>query len=469
MAKILIIDDDKEMSYTLATILERGGHDVCLAHDVKNGRKEALSRPFDVIFLDVMMPDGSGLDLLPELKETPSIPEVVIITAVGSPDGAEIAVKNGAWDYLQKPFSIEEINLQLLRALQYRKKKSLRKLPVALKREGIIGSSLKIKACLDLLAQAANSMANVMITGDTGTGKEVFARAIHENSPRSHNNMVTVDCTSLPEKLVESILFGHKKGAFTSADTAEEGLVSQADGGTLFLDEVGELSLPIQKSFLRVLQEHSFRPVGSKKERKSDFRLVSATNQNLDKMVKQGQFRKDLLFRLQSFSIELPPLRERLKDINDLTMYYITKFCDRYKMEIKGFSPEFLQMITAFDWPGNVREFVNTMEKAIVSAQDEPILFPVHLPAKIRIHVARNAITPDKSAKDGSKQALHPHRILPTLKEFRAAANAQAEKQYLMELASSANHDVQEACQISGIGRSRLYGLLKKYKISLFK
>ena len=468
MSKILIIDDDEKMTSMLTAIIRREGHETGFANNLKEGFKEAISRPFDVIFLDVVMPDGNGLDLLPELRETPSKPEVIIITGAGSPDGAEIAVKNGAWDYLQKPFSVEEIKLQLLRALQYRKEKSAGKLPVVLKQEGIIGSSLKMKACLDLLAQAANSMANVMITGETGTGKELFARAIHENSPRSNKNNVVVDCTSLPDTLVESVLFGHEKGAFTGADRAQDGLIKQADGGSLFLDEVGELPLSIQKSFLRVLQEHRFRPVGGKQEVQSDFRLVSATNRNLDEMVRRGQFRKDLLFRLQSFSIELPPLREHTEDINDLAMYYITKFCDLYGMEIKGFSPEFLQIIAAFDWPGNIREFVNTLEKAIISARHEPILFPVHLPDKIRIRIARDSVTLNRPVKDSSKRTPHFYRTLPTLKEFRSAANVQAENKYLQQLASLAGHDVQKACRISGIGRSRLYGLLRKHKISLF-
>ena len=468
MSKILIIDDDEKMSSMLAAILEREGHEAKSAHNLKSGLEEAISRPFDVIFLDVMMPDGNGLDLLPELREAPSRPEVIIITAVGSPDGAEIAVKNGAWNYLQKPFSIEEIKLQLLRALQYREEKSARKLTVALKQEGIIGSSLKMKACLDLLAQAANSMANVMITGETGTGKELFSRAIHENSPRSNKNIVVVDCTALPDTLVESVLFGHEKGSFTGADNAMDGLTKQADGGTLFLDEVGELPFSIQKSFLRVLQEHRFRPVGGKREVQSDFRLVSATNRNLDEMVRRGQFRKDLLFRLQSFGIELPPLREHTEDINELTMYYMTKICNRYRMEAKGFSPEFFQTLADYDWPGNVRELVNTLEKAIVSARHEPILFPIHLPNKIRIRIARDSVTMNNQVNESSKRAQAFNRTLSTLKEFRTVAADQAEKKYLQQLASLAGHDVQKACRISGIGRSRLYGLLRKHKISLF-
>ncbi len=468
MAKILIIDDDEEMCSALVAIMEREGHEAGFAHNLKSGLKMTISRPFDVVFLDVMMPDGSGLDLLPELRETPSRPEVIIITGVGNPDGAELAVRNGAWDYLQKPFSIKDIKLQLFRALQYRKEKSARRLPVALKQEGIIGNSPKMKACFDLLAQSANSMANVMIIGETGTGKELFARAIHENSPRSNKNFIVVDCSALPETLVESVLFGHEKGAFTGANSTREGLIKQADGGTLFLDEVGELPLALQKSFLRVLQEHRFRPVGGKSEVQSDFRLVSATNRNLDEMVKNMKFRKDLLFRLQSFIIELPNLRERTEDINDLAMFYMAKICNRYGLKAKGFSPELFQILAGYDWPGNVRELANTLEKAIVSARHEPILFPIHLPDKIRIRITRDSVTMNNQVNESSKQAQALNRTLPTLKDFRTAANTRAEKQYLQQLTSLASHDVQKACRISGIGRSRLYGLLRKHKISLF-
>jgi len=467
MANVLIIDDDKEICFTLSGVVRHSGHQANCAHNLKDGLKEACSGSFDVVFLDVMLPDGNGLDLLPRLREAPSSPEVIIITSKGDPDGAELAIKNGAWDYIQKPASIKEIALPFLRALQYREEKLAGGEPVALRREGIVGSSPQIRDCLDLLAQAANSVANVLITGETGTGKDLFAGAIHENSPRSNKNIVVVDCTSLPDTLVESVLFGHEKGAFTGADRAQGGLIKQADGGTLFLDEVGELPLSIQKSFLRALQEHRFRPIGGKREVQSDFRLVSATNRDLDEMAKRGRFRKDLLFRLQSFIIELPPLREHTEDINELAMYYMTKICDRYGVGAKGFSPDFFQTLADYDWPGNVRELVNTLEKAIITARHEPILFPIHLPTHIRIRIVRDSVTVSNQVNESSKQSPDLHRMLPSLKDFRAAYHAQAEKQYFQELASLAGHDVQEACRISGIGRSRLYGLLRKYKISL--
>ncbi|RLB62102.1 MAG: sigma-54-dependent Fis family transcriptional regulator, partial [Deltaproteobacteria bacterium] len=354
MAKILIIDDEEMMCATLSTLVERKKHIATSAMTLREGIDLAASEDFDVVFLDVKMPDGNGLDALPTIEASPSNPEVIIMTGFGDPNGAELAIKCGAWDYIEKGFSIKEITLSLERALQYRKEKKeadLKRKPIRLKRENIIGSSPALNNCLDLVAQAAESDANVFITGETGTGKELFARAVYENSLRSKENFVVVDCTSLPETLVESLLFGHERGSFTGADRSQNGLVRQAHKGTLFLDEVGELPMTLQKSFLRVLQEHRFRPVGSNKEVESEFRLIAATNRDLDAMVESGEFRSDLLFRLRTFIIELPPLRERREDIKELARYHIDKFCNQYSLDSKGFSPEFLQTLMSYPWP----------------------------------------------------------------------------------------------------------------------
>lgn len=253
---------------------------------------------------------------------------MIIITGLGDPDGAEMAVRNGAWDYIQNPFSLNSLILPLKRVFQYRDELAKRQKPaVALKLDGIIGSSSQIKSCFDYLAQAANSEANVLITGETGTGKELFARAVHANGPRADRNFVVVDCAVLPETLVESSLFGHVRGAFTGADRASEGLIKQADKGTLFLNEVGELPISIQRAFLRVLQECTFRPVGGKSEVSSEFRLIAATNRDLDARVKDGKFRMDLLYRFRSLQLELPPLRQRQEDIRDMVLFYAAKIC----------------------------------------------------------------------------------------------------------------------------------------------
>ncbi len=469
MAKILIIDDDKAICTSLQAAIDRMGHESESVHSIFDGQEKALTESFDAILLDVNLPDGNGLSLLPKLRSNSSYPEVIIMTGEGDPDGAELAIKNGAWDYIEKPLSIESMTLPLTRALQYMEEKKVAANSIVLKREGIMGECEKIRHCLDQVAQAALSDVNVLITGETGTGKELFASAIHDNSNRRDNNFVIVDCAALPETLVESTLFGHVRGAFTGADRDKEGLIKQADKGTLFLDEIGELPMSVQKTFLRVLQEKKFRPVGGKEEIKSDFRLIAATNRNLDKMTKEHKFRQDLLFRIQALPICLPPLRERVQDIKELTMYVISKSCERERIGTKGFSPEFIKTLEAYNWPGNVRELVNVLEGAISKARYEPTLFPKHLSDQIRINLARSAISDnsDKNIRNGEKISNIPaSRIIPTIKEFRENIIYENEKKYLRELLSITKGDIKEACRIAGLGRARLYGLMKTYGIS---
>lgn len=461
MAKVLIIDDDPNITEMLSSLIREMGHHPTCVHTLSEGTKEAADTGYDVVFLDVRMPDGSGLDLLPQLQRAPSHPEVIIMTGQGDPDGAELAIRSGAWDYLDKPSSIKAMMLPLMRALQYREQKKEKKPPVLLKRGGIIGRSPAMKTCLDLLAQAAASEASLLITGETGTGKELFAWAVHENSARAENNFVVVDCTALPATLVESTLFGHEKGAFTGADRSQDGLVKQADGGTLFLDEVGELPPPMQKTFLRVLQERRFRPVGGRKEVASDFRLIAATNRSLDPMAQAEQFRKDLLYRLRSLAIDLPPLRERREDLPELTMFHASRICERSGGGVKGFSPDFLDALAAYDWPGNVRELVSALESAIAAAFYEPALFSKHLPNYMRIHLVRKSF----EEKISPPEAGPARQRFPRLREIRESV-AHLEDQYLRDVVAHTAGDIQKACEISGLQRSRLYELLKKYHIS---
>jgi two-component system NtrC family response regulator len=457
----------------LADLVITLGHESRCALTLEEGLAAARTGDFAVVFLDVRLPDGSGLELLPRIRETPCEPEVIIITGAGDPDGAELAILNGAWDYIEKSASIKQMSLPLVRALQYRQEKQVKKPPVALKLEGIIGKSPPMRACYDLVAQAAGSDSNVLIYGETGTGKELFAKAIHANSPRFARFFVVVDCAALPANLVESALFGHEKGAFTSADRAQAGLIKQADGGTLFLDEVGELPLEMQKAFLRVLQERRFRPVGSRYEMESDFRLVAATNRDLDHLAAQGQFRPDLLFRLRALTIALPPLRARPDDIKELVLFHTAQVCDKWGQGHKGFAPEFFQALTAYDWPGNVRELFHTLDGALAEARYEPTLFPKHLPSQIRIKLARAAVRKETppgcpnrlNGSSGAGEFSSPQGI-PKLRDFRQAAVDEAEKQYLRELMSLTGGKVQEACRLAELSLPRLYALLKKYEIS---
>lgn len=466
MPKVLIIDDDQQLCAMISKLCGSRGHETRAAHTLKDGMAALAAETCDVVFLDVGLPDGDGLTALPEIKASATQPEVIIITGASSPDGAELAIRSGAWDYVAKSASINEMLLAVERALEYRRQKMEAGKPVALQRHHILGSSNRIRACLDQVAAAASTDANVLVCGETGTGKELLARAIHDNSPRRNRNFVVVDCAALPDTLVESVLFGHVKGAFTGADRSESGLMKQADGGTLFLDEVGELPLQMQTAFLRSLQERRFRPVGGRNEVESDFRLVAATNRGLEDMVTEGTFREDLLFRIRSVVIELPPIRERREDLNELACHYIARICEKNGLGVKGFVPEVLASLTAYDWPGNVRELIHVLETAVVAARKEPTLFPQHLPTYMRVQLKRASLEGTSADAVPSSPSDEVPAVLPQLRIARESAIAKAEKDYLRQLMDSTAGDIQAACETSGLSQSRLYALLKKYGLS---
>jgi len=463
MAKILIIDDDEIFCDLLKTAFSNEGHHVDCALTLEAGSKAVSGGSVDVVFLDVRLPDGNGLDKLQEIQHAASSPEVIILTGAGTADGAELAIKSGAWDYICKPSSVSSMTLALRRALQYREEK-LKKLPsVHLKLDGIIGKSLPMKACYDIVSEAAHCDANVLITGETGTGKELFARAIHENSRRVSGNFVIVDCASLTENLTESALFGYEKGAFTGADSRRDGLILQAHGGTLFLDEIGELPPAMQKNFLRVLQERRFRPLGGAKEIESDFRLIAATNRNLDKMADMELFRKDLLFRIRSITLELPPLRNHLDDVLEMAVYHTARICERSRIEPKKLSADFREALISYSWPGNVRELVNAVERAVAAALSAPSLFRKHLPSDIRVKLVRNAAG---NAADFQHPTEHVVTdVFPRLKDLRESTYAQVEKKYLHNLMKHTMGDLEQARNIADLSRTRLYELLRKHQI----
>ncbi|MFW5733548.1 MAG: sigma-54-dependent transcriptional regulator, partial [Oceanidesulfovibrio sp.] len=391
MARVLVIDDDPGFGYSLGRIAEEKGHDALLAPTLEQGRQTARDEAVDLIFLDVNLPDGLGLDALDELRATPSNPQVIIITGFGDPDGAELAIKSGAFNYIDKSSSFQQIVLNMERALSFQARERDRGRE-ALRLAGIVGESQAMRQAMDMVARSAASKVPVLVTGETGTGKELVARAIHDNSARANQPFVVVDCAALPENLVESILFGHVRGAFTGAEANREGLVALAHGGTLFLDEIGELPLHVQRMFLRVLEERRFRPVGSRTEQTSDFRLVSATNRDLDAMCDQGAFRDDLLFRIRASHIHLPPLRERHGDLSRLVRHHLQRIGEEAGQQPKAASPEFLQALASHDWPGNVRELVHTLEQASVAAGADPMLYPEHLGVALRALAARGAL-----------------------------------------------------------------------------
>jgi len=473
MGKVLIIDDDVVTCRYLQVMIGKAGHEADFATTLGKGMRVLTEKEYDVVFLDVMMPDGNGLDGLQEIQRRKNGPEVIIITSTGTADGAEIALKNGAWDYLEKPLSPKSgILLQLKRVFEYRKNiRASRQAPRLLRRQKIIGGSKALDQALEQLAQAVTHDSNVLIQGETGTGKEVFARTLHENSARSHRRMVVVDCAALPENLIEATLFGHVKGAFTSADSSAEGLVKQADKGSLFLDEIGELTLALQKTLLRVLQERTFRPVGASTEQHSDFRLIAATNRDLEAMVAKGDFREDLYFRLCTQIIELPPLRRRPDDIEMLVVKHIRSVTEDNHIDHKGFSPDFLEALKAYAWPGNVRELLHTVEQAVFRARDSSIILPQHLPESVRLKAIQSRLKIDRPGgvlQDAGAVQTYIDRQgeLPSFSRFREESLNHLEKHYLEQLMVLVDGNLKEAMKVSQLGRTRLYTLLKKHGLS---
>lgn len=463
MAKVLIIDDDSQICEMLVKTFKKDKIDAAYSLTLEKGLDTLRSDEFDVVFLDVNLPDGNGLDAIETIKGNPFDPEIIIMTGYGDPEGVELAMKSGAWDYIQKGGSHKEFKFSLDRALKYRQQKQPKNQEKIFRNASIVGQSQQIKNCLEAVLKASKNDVSVLITGETGTGKELFAKAIHENSRRRKNDFIIVDCAALPEELVESVLFGHTKGAFTSADSDKLGLIQLADKGTLFLDEVGELPLIIQKKFLRVLQEKKFRPIGSKKEISSDFRLVCATHQNLTQMVEQGSFREDFYFRIAATTFELPPLRLRKTDIPSLVTHYMNRKSDSSNECPEEIAPEFMMTLLGYDWPGNVRELLNAIDHACTDSYQESALFPKHLPDHIRSFIIKNKML--KSSEPGSNRLSTIDKIpfdTLNLKEYME----KMKQQYIKNLISHTSGDIKMASGISGLSTGHLYSLLKKYEIS---
>jgi two-component system NtrC family response regulator len=477
MASILIIDDDRDFCETMQSLVVRMDHECLAAYTLKDGIALLQKQQIDLLLLDVRLPDGNGIESLPAIKESSiSAPEIFIITGIGDPDSAEIAIREGVWDYIIKPTKIQEIRLSLNRALKYREEKKKKQQTVNLKLDQIVGSSTQIKNCFESLAQAANSNAPVLISGDTGTGKELFAKTIHQNSNRHQHGFIVVDCATLTESLLESTLFGHKKGSFTGADMQKTGLITLANGGTLFLDEVAEMPLSTQKSFLRVLQEKQYRPLGETREISSNFRLIAATNKDLHAMAEKGEFRKDLLFRLCAIQIHIPQLRFRHGDIKPLALFHINRLCEEYRIPNKGFEQGFFETLEMYDWPGNIRELFHVLEIAFIASGTESTLYPMHLPKEIRIKVAKRQIENGSDhlpiageaavqKQPKSDQALFglTAALFPSLRDFKNSM----EIKYLHRIIAEANGDINEILQRSGLSKSHFYSLLKKYDIKL--
>ena len=383
---VLVVDDDLAHRTMLKTMLASWGYDVSLADDGAAAVEEVRQRPFDLVLMDVRMVKVSGLEALEEIKGfNPAIP-IVIMTAYASVETAVEALKKGACDYLTKPFDFDELRIVMEHAMEHsRLREENRLLRESLgrhfDRQNLIGRSRAMVNLLETVAQVAPSEATVLITGESGTGKEMIAGAIHFNSPRKDGPFVKINCAAITETLLESELFGHEKGAFTGADRRKEGKFRQADGGTLFLDEVSEMPLAMQVKLLRILQEREVTRVGGSDVIKVDVRVLAATSGDLIAEIQAGRFREDLYYRLNVVTLHVPPLRERREDIPLLAQHFLEVFSTKNRKAVKGFTPQAMDRLLRHDWPGNIRELMNTIERAIVLARSEYLDETLVLPA----------------------------------------------------------------------------------------
>ena len=378
MSKILIVEDELIIRTALRKLLNRNKYEVTETGSVAEATKQKIDT-FDLIISDLRLPGAPGTDLIKLAGEIP----VLIMTSYASLRSAVDSMRMGAVDYIAKPFDHDEMIAAVKRALGKstkpktlgKKKPEEKDTPI----EGMIGSSAIMREVYGKIHKVAPTSATVLVLGETGTGKELVANAIHAESPRKDRSIISVNCAAIPETLIEAELFGHEKGAFTGAASNREGLVAAADGGTLFLDEIGELPLEAQARLLRVLQEGEVRPIGSTESRKVDVRLVAATHRDLGKLAREGKFREDLYFRINVVQLRLPPLRERGKDILLLAETFIKRFCTEMMRSPLGLTPEAIQAITTYPWPGNIRELENAMQRSVILCDNETEIDHTHL------------------------------------------------------------------------------------------
>lgn len=394
--RVLVVDDESTLRTALFRVFDRKGYQVVTASKISEAKAlTPVEQPLDLAIVDLNLPDGDGLELLTHLKQTHPASQTIILTGHGSIETAVKATQHGAFHFMTKPFSLEELNSIAARALNHRElKQENEQLRTELNRkyqfEQIIGQSEGIRHVLDLVTRVADSDSTVLVTGESGTGKEMIARAIHYNSQRAQQPFVAINCGAIPSELLESELFGHMKGAFTGAIANRVGRFEMADGGTLFLDEIGDMEPSLQVKLLRVLQERSFEPVGSTKSVQVNVRVICATNKNLEDSVAQGQFREDLYYRLNVIPITIPALRERRADIPLLATHFLNHFNRTKNRGLTGFTAESLECLCNYAWPGNIRELENLVERlAILKGQGSVDVND--LPAKYRTQVSVNA------------------------------------------------------------------------------
>lgn len=446
---ILLVDDETVQRSLLAGYLTKQQHTVLEAGNVAEALEQFRHHSVDVVVTDYKMPDGTGIDLLRQLRQIHADPTVIIITAFGSIENAVSAMREGVYDYLTKPINLEELTLLLRRIEQFQRLKSENELlrEQASQRYsfgGIIAESKAMQQVLSIAARVAQSSATVLIRGESGTGKELLAQTIHYASKRRDKPFVAVNCAALNENLLESELFGHEKGAFTGAERMRRGRFEQADGGTLFLDEIGDVSLNTQVKLLRVLQEHRFERVGGSETLSVDVRIVAATNKNIEEAIQRGSFREDLYYRLNVVTIDIPPLRQRREDIPLLLDYYLTKFAHENNKSPLSFSKEAWELLLRYDYPGNIRELENIVLRSVVMSRHS-IITSEDLPQAV------HGYQPEGSRE--GKPATLPERI------------EQLEKDLIFEALRIHNNNQSKAAASLGISERTLRYKLKKWGV----
>lgn len=445
--RILIIDDEEKLRTLMGRIIKAEGFEVYDAGDCKSGLKKLEQYNFDVVLCDVKLPDGNGVDLTKKIKTLSPLTEVILLTAYGNiPDGVQ-AIKNGAFDYIIKGDDNDKIIPLVYRAVE---KSKLQKRIIVLENQvgkkfsfdSIIGTSKSIKQAISLAQKVAETETTVLLLGETGTGKEVFAQAIHQGSSRSKHNFVAINCSAFSKDLLESEMFGHKAGAFTGASKDQKGLFEEADNGTIFLDEIGEMALEVQAKLLRVIETSEFIKVGETKPTKINARIIAATNRDLIKEISTANFREDLFYRLSVFQIKLPALRERVSDIELMAEYFVNTFATKTNKPKPNLSPDFIEALKIHQWPGNIRELKNVMERCVIlcssnelSAQDLPAEF---------------------------QSAYHSKTSGKLLSAFDLAS---AEKLHIQKVLNYTGGNKTETARLLNIALTTLYRKLEEYKI----
>jgi DNA-binding NtrC family response regulator len=467
--KILVVDDEKLVRWTLRQKCEEWGYQVSEATGVADALQRAQSESPDLVLLDVRLPDGSGMDALERIRQTPGVRAVIMMTADVHLDDVKAAIKQGAYDFVGKPLNLDELSVTIENALETTRLRSeVESLRTEVRRrvgyQGVVSASKTMRDIMEFVRKvAASEAATVLIQGESGTGKDLIAKAIHYESARQNNPFVTVNCSAIPETLMEAELFGHERGAFTDAKAMKKGLFEVADTGTLFLDEIGELSQLLQAKLLRVLEDQVIRRVGGVRDIQVDVRVIAASNRDLEREVREGRFREDLYYRLAVISIYLPPLREHREDILPLVDFFLAHYNQKFRKSVQKISDEARRLVLSYDWPGNVRELRNAVERAMI-LEETPVLRPDYLPFPVSRGGAAVGPTRQATSVSAAGEMSAAGKRLPMLSIPEGGTSLEAIEQRMVELALRASNGNQtQAARLLDISRDALRYKMKKF------